>query len=178
MYHSACTYGSKSSNIAASKVTRSETLPTNKTYQLNKRDRCKQSRQAGASCTQYSAHNAGFQNRIPELNVDRKNTQFICVETNQDPCHRQSVSFGFRQAPSLQQHSLLDDSWFVPPQDAPSQKGDLMACHTGTHTQLSLPSASVFEAFARGLFFNQRNLPSKIIEFFPPWLSLENLNTC
>lgn len=31
-------YGSKSSNIAAFKVTRSETLPTNKTYQLNKRD--------------------------------------------------------------------------------------------------------------------------------------------
>lgn len=31
-------YGSKSSNIAAFKATRLETLPTNKTYQLNKRD--------------------------------------------------------------------------------------------------------------------------------------------
>lgn len=61
-------YGSKSSDIAASKVTGSATLSTNKTYQLI---RDIDAKQANLGILHTIAHRTGFQNRIPELNVDR-----------------------------------------------------------------------------------------------------------
>lgn len=144
MYHSACMYGPTSSNIAASKLTRSENLSTssladNRHISAGKTDRL------GLPVHNIAHTTLVFKIEFLSWTLTWKHS--VHLRENEAGHLSQAASLGFMQTPSLQPHSLLEDQRFVPSQDASSQKGDWMGNHLRTHTVECIDLESIYNSY-------------------------------